>query len=163
MTNELELRKLKILIVGEPDSGKKLIAKTANVCMPLKNLGVSIGKKSDSIELIKHGTSIILWTLTTGRPSETTYYQGAQAAIIVCNLKNKESVLKMKNWAESIIKNIGSVPIFFIGNKIEDANSEEISMMENIADSFKAPYFFLFKDDKKIIDELFSLIVSATE
>ena len=102
-----------MIIVGESGSGKKSVAKGADICVPFKTFGVSIGKKTNVDKKINYKLTLIFWTLTKGRPLETTYFHGASAAIIVGNLGSKRSVNKMRKWAGTIHEHLGKIPLFF--------------------------------------------------
>jgi hypothetical protein len=134
-------QRVKVLIVGEPGAGKRDIAKGTDVCVPFKSLGVSIGKKIKMKERINYKVTFIFWTLTTGRPQETTYFSGASAAIIVGNLKKRNSIKDMSIWAKKIISELGWIPIFFIGTTIKSGKSNKISELEKLAFQYNSNYF----------------------
>ena len=129
--------------MGDPGAGKKEIANGADVCVPLKSLGLSLGVKRDRDKNINYKLTLIFWTLTKGRPRHTTYFHGADAAIIVGNLKSKASLQKMRSWAESIDEHVGEIPLFFIGTKGNEKPSKNTNLLSKLAKDHNSQYYIL--------------------
>jgi hypothetical protein len=119
------------------------VAKGADICVPFKSLGVSIGKKTNMDKRINYKLTLIFWTLTKGRPKKTTYFSGAGAAIIVSNLDSKRSVNKINSWVESINEYIGNIPLFFVGTSKSSDNPKYLDQFTEIADEYNSRYFIL--------------------
>ena len=149
-------RKFKVIIAGEPGAGKNLIAEAADLCYPFKHYGVSIGKKTKIVKPIECNIVLMLWTLTTGRPKETTYLFGTDAAIIVSNLHDGKTVEKMPQWADSIREHVGDVPLVFVGNGIEEENEENAMRVKEIADTYDSLFLFTQWQDKSSVEEVFT-------
>lgn len=145
---EIIEQRLKVIIVGDPGAGKRNIAKGADVCMPFKSLGVSLGKKINMDKKINYKLTLLFWTLTKGRPRQTTYFNGAGAAIIVSDLKSKASIDKMHYWATSIIENVGKIPLFFIGTKEKAGSNRNLNYLAELANEFNGRYFILVRSQQ---------------
>ena len=141
-------QRLKVIIVGEPGVGKKNVAKGADVCMPFKSLGVSIGKKINLDRRINFKLTLLFWTLTKGRPKVSTYFNGSGAAIIVGDLNSLKSIKKMRFWADSVKENIGNIPMFFIGTKNNSNSNKNLSKLSKLADDYNSHYFILYRDSE---------------
>lgn len=150
---------IKVLVAGEPGSGKSILSEVNDACISLKKFGVSIGLKTVEDEEEKLCITFITWTLTEGRPSDTTYTQGGRAAVIVCDLTKGETVKKMKKWAMSIKEGVGDIPIIFVGNNVESAVADAVDRMLDYAKTFDAPVVFTRLEDKDSIEEIFNQIV----
>jgi hypothetical protein len=140
--------------VGDPGSGKKEVAKGADICVPFKTLGVSIGKKTNIDKKINYKLVLIFWTLTKGRPKKTTYFSGAGAAVIVGDLSNFQSIAKLQNWADTIFSNVGKIPLFFIGTKSKSHPPKYLDEFIELATKYNSNYYFLSlnrEDGLKII------------
>ncbi len=148
-------RKYKILLAGEPQTGKTLIAEQTDACFPFKPYGVSIGKISRYVEQHQKSVTLILWTLTLGRPKSTTYFRGARAAIVVGNLARRETVLKMRDWAETIEDYFEFLPIFFIGTMDESASLVNIETMKRIAADYEGLHFVIRGEDPVAFESVF--------
>ncbi len=160
-TNEDESlieQRIKVIIVGDPGSGKKDVAKGTDICVPFKSLGVSIGKKTNLDKKINYQLTLIFWTLTDNRPKQTTYFTGASAAIIVGNLFSKQSVQKMRYWAESVSENLGEIPIFFIGTKKKFKSTRNIDYLAKLAFDYKSDYYILLSSEEDALKRIFQKI-----
>jgi GTPase SAR1 family protein len=153
---------IKVLVAGEPGSGKSILSEVNDACISLKKFGVSIGLKTVEDEEEKLSITFITWTLTEGRPRDTSYTQGSRAGVIVCDLTKGHTVEKMKKWANSIKKGVGEIPLIFVGNNVDKAAGESVDRMLDYAKSFDAPVVFTRLEDKESIEEIFNQIVKAT-
>lgn len=151
-------QRLKVIIVGESGSGKNSVAKGADICVPFKTFGVSIGKKTNIDKKINYKLTLIFWTLTKGRPLETTYFHGASAAIIVGDLGSKRSINKMRKWAGTIHEHLGKIPLFFIGTKENSKAPKSISPLIKLADDFNSHYFILSRSKEDRLKPIFKSI-----
>lgn len=147
-----------MLIVGEPGAGKKDVATNTDICVPFKSMGFSLGKKVDMDKKINYKLTLIFWTLTKGRPRETTYLNGAGAAIIVGNLKSRNVIKKMDDWADLIIGNVGWIPIFFIGKIKEHSNENIDKKLKKLAMGYNSTYFLYSPFEENAIKRIFNKI-----
>jgi GTPase SAR1 family protein len=154
----MEVYKFKLIIAGEPGAGKTEIANAADACLPLRPFGVSISKKFDGSLDVNCNLTLMIWTLSEGRPRETTFYTGADGAIIVCNLQKWVTITKMKKWADSINSNIKGIPLFFIGNNYDLADTDHIDQLKKIARSYDSPWYYINYQDKIEVEEVFNSV-----
>lgn len=150
--------KFKLIIAGEPGAGKTEIANAADACLPLRPFGVSISKKFDATLDVNCNMTLMMWTLSERRPKETTFYTGANGAIIVCNLEKWSTISKMIKWADSINSNIGEIPLFFIGNNYDLADPDHINLLKKIAKSYESPWYYINYEDKDEVKEVFNSV-----
>ena len=54
-------------------------------------------------------------------------YQGTQAALIVCDITSKESLLNITNWRGELFDATGEIPIIILANKIDLKAEAEFS------------------------------------
>ena len=155
---EIIEQRLKVIIVGDPGAGKQNVAKGADVCVPFKTFGVSIGKKTNLDKKINYKLTLIFWTLTENRPKKTTYFHGAGAAIIVGNLDNWYSIRKMRNWVGTIRNNIGDIPIFFIGTKQNSHPTKNLVKLKQLANQYNSRYFVLSQSQEGGLKTIFKSI-----
>ncbi len=153
-------QRLKVIIAGAAGSGKGEVAKGADICVPFKSLGVSLGKKTNLNEKINYKLILFFWTLTKGRPRDTTYLAGSSAAIIVGNLNKTKSISKMSFWAEKIHGFVGEIPLFFIGTIDGSRPIRRINRMKKLAKSYNASYFLLPLTDENRMELIFQSIAN---
>jgi hypothetical protein len=137
-----------VIIVGDAGSGKHDVAKGADICVPFKTFGVSIGKKTNVDKRINYKLTLIFWTLTEGRPRETTYFHGAGAAIIVGDLDSRHSIKRMRNWVGTIRDYVGEIPLFFVGTKHNSKRHRKYTHLEKLAHDFNGKYFLLARNQE---------------
>jgi GTPase SAR1 family protein len=152
---------VKVIVAGEPGSGKSILSEVNDACISLRKLGVSIGLKTMEDEDAQVVMTFITWTLTEGRPRDTTYMQGTKAAVIVCDLTKGKTVKKMKKWAKSLNKGVGDVPLIFVGNNVDSAATSEVDLMLATAKKYNAPVVLTRLTDKGSIEEIFIQIIKA--
>jgi Ras-related protein Rab-8A len=47
------------------------------------------------------------------------YFEGSHGVIAVCDMTRKETLYDLNNWVQMIRKQVGDVPIVFLGNKMD--------------------------------------------
>jgi len=152
---------LKVIVAGEPGSGKSIISQASDACISMKPLGVSIGLKTLDREEAQCRMTFITWTLTEGRPKDTSYFEGSKAAVIVCDLRKKHTIEKMTAWAKSIKKGIGDIPLVFVGNNVDGADGKNVKLMSKIAKSYDSPVVLTSLEDTESIEEVFIHIIKS--
>lgn len=153
--------RMKVIVAGEPGSGKSIISEVNDACISLRQFGVSIGLKTMERDETQCCMTFITWTLTKGRPKGTSYYKGSKAAVIVCDLTKGYTIKKMKTWAKSIRKGIGGIPLVFVGNNVDEAKGNNVELMLKIAKSYDSPVVLTRLEDRESIEEVFVQIVNA--
>jgi GTPase SAR1 family protein len=152
---------IKVIVAGEPGSGKSILSEVNDACISLRKLGVSIGLKTLEDEDAQVVLTFITWTLTVGRPRDTLYLQGTRVAVIVCDLTKGKTVKKMKKWARSLHKEVGEIPLIFVGNNVDSASGSEVDMMLSQAKTYDAPVVLTRLSDRDSIEEVFIQIIKA--
>jgi GTPase SAR1 family protein len=152
---------IKVVVAGEPGSGKSILSEVNDACISLRKFGVSIGLKVVEDEDAQFCLTFITWTLTQGRPRDTSYLSGTKAAVIVCDLTKGKTVKKMKKWAKSLQKGVGDVPLIFVGNNVDSAKGSEVDLMLKTATTYSAPVVLTRLSDRGSIEEIFVQIIKA--
>lgn len=160
LSTERKLRKLKskIIITGEPGAGKSFIAQATDACIPSQEIGVSIGKVSETIEETSHEITLMTWAITRGRPKKSTHFEDAHAAIVVCDLTKPKTVMLISKWADHILDFSGNIPIFFAGNNADLALPDTTRLLRKVANRYNSVYFPILKKDRESARDLFGLV-----
>ncbi|UCE38781.1 MAG: hypothetical protein JSW00_06010 [Thermoplasmata archaeon] len=153
--------RMKVIVAGEPGSGKSILSEVNDACISLRPFGVSIGLKTIDAEDAQCCMTFTTWTLTKGRPKDTSYFKGSKAAVIVCDLTKGYTVKKMKTWAKSIRKGVGGIPMVFVGNNVDSAKGNNVDTLLKIAKSYKSPVVLTRLEDRDSIEEIYEQIVKS--
>jgi signal recognition particle receptor subunit beta len=153
--------KAKILIVGEPNAGKSFIAQTTEACLPFKEIGVSIGRTNLRFKDTECELTLITWTVTKGRPKETTYFNDTAAAIIVSDLKRPETVRLSAEWAQNILDRVGDIPLFFATNNADLGQPNTLDYLEDIAERYNSSVYQVKSNDRESAKEIFITIADV--
>jgi hypothetical protein len=158
MGQNLKNVKVKIIIAGEPGSGKSYIAQAVDACIPARRIGVSIGKVSEPLQNTSVEMTLLTWTITWGRPMEKTHLKQAEAAIIVCNLERPETVKKTPLWAERIQEIAGGIPLYFAAINTNLETWEEFEWLKEKAGKYDSTCFPIDMHDLHSARKLFKTI-----
>jgi Ras-related protein Rab-5C len=133
MSEENNITKLKIIIVGEPAVGKTSLVMRFISNRFSKDYRSTIGTNifMKNIELENGIIKLTLWDIAGQEKwlnMRHKYYRGAQGAIIVGDLTRKNTFNQLKDfWYKDLKKYLKSIPIILIGNKndLESQVSEQ--------------------------------------
>lgn len=129
--------KAKIIICGDPRSGKTSIALryTDNSFSRtyLPTIGVNVSEKT--LKINGKIIQLVLWDLAGQSKFEITrihFYQGAEVVLLIFDLTNRESFKNIEDWYEDILKNSSSMQkiIYLIGNKLDLKQERTVSRQE---------------------------------
>ena len=72
------------------------------------------------------------------------YFEGCQGVIGVCDMTRKETLYELNNWVQLARKQVGPVPILFLGNKIDLRERVEVAPRDlSWVGGGDSPSFFL--------------------
>ena len=155
---KLKTIKTKIIIAGEPGAGKSFIAQTADACVASQDIGVSIGKISETLEDSSQEMTLMTWAITEGRPKESTHMDFASAAIIVCDLTKPRTVTETTEWAHRVLSYAGNIPLFFAANNANLGSQDTYRQLRRVAHNFNSPCFPIPGNDRKSARDLLRFI-----
>jgi len=157
----------KILMLGDSGSGKTsiLMRYTNDTFTPTFITTIGIDFKIKIVKIENKILKLQIWD-TAGqerfRSITESYYRGASAIVLLYDVTNRKSFLNIKNWMESISKNVYSKPkIVLVGNKIDvDKSSIVVSTEEGkeISKQYKIPFFECSARKDINIKEIFETI-----
>jgi small GTP-binding protein len=58
------------------------------------------------------------------------YFEGSHGVIAVCDLTRKDTFYDLNNWVQMIRKQVGNVPVVFLGNKMDLKERQVVSEEE---------------------------------
>ena len=160
MSSDTQMKsiKTKIIITGEPGAGKSFIAQAADACIASQEIGVSIGKISETIQDTSCEITLMTWAITGGRPKESTHLDYASAAIIVCDLTKPQTVNSTSEWANRILNYIGDIPLFFAANNVDLGASDTYRRLRKVAHKYNSACFPIRSEDRESARDLLKII-----
>ncbi len=160
MSSDTQMKsiKTKIIITGEPGAGKSFIAQATDACVASQEIGVSIGKISETIHDTSCEITLMTWAITGGRPKESTHLDYASAAIIVCDITKPETVFLTSEWANRILNYIGDIPLFFAANNVDLGASDTYRRLRKVAHKYNSACFPIRSEDRESARDLLKII-----
>ncbi|MGB5912751.1 MAG: Rab family GTPase [Promethearchaeia archaeon] len=124
---EKDLKKYKVIILGDPTVGKTstVLKFTDNVFMRayVPTIGMSITQKRFIMQ--NHNVELVLWDIGGQKKFETIrkqFYEGASAFVLMFDVSNPKSFANIPNWYQDIKNyfiNNPKIDGYLIGNKID--------------------------------------------
>jgi hypothetical protein len=148
----------KIIIAGAPGSGKSFFAQATDACITAKQFGVSIGKISETFSDTSLEMELIIWTLTQGRPKESTHMEFAEAAIVLCDLTKPTTLRLIPRWAGRISSVSGNIPIIFVASNVNPENWDYFLRLKHLAQKYNSACFPISGHDLGSVRNIFRII-----
>ncbi|UCE74921.1 MAG: GTP-binding protein [Methanomassiliicoccales archaeon] len=117
----------------------------------LPTIGTKVSRKEVVMpfqrEKIVVDLTMIIWDIVGQKAYQKLrqmYYQGANGALVVCDVTKRESLESMREWTNSLFKVTNPVPILFLANKSDLIHKAEFKStdLEALVSAFKSPYFY---------------------
>ncbi|MDI6887462.1 MAG: tetratricopeptide repeat protein [Candidatus Thermoplasmatota archaeon] len=160
----------KVCLLGDPSVGKtSLIRRYVYDVFDdkyLSTIGAKITKKvltlkyQDAPDIV---LTLMLWDIAGQedfRSVHSTYFQGADGALIVCDITKKETLKNIDNWVEALLKVTDKIPIVILGNKA-DMVIQAVVTEKDLAEAGKrcnCNYLFTSAKTGKNVEEAFSTL-----
>jgi small GTP-binding protein len=84
----------------------------------IQTFGAKVSKKV--LELEDVGLTLMIWDVLgqkTQKALHSTYYSGANGALLVCDMTRPETLSNLRDWAVDLREVSGDIPIIVAGNK----------------------------------------------
>ncbi|MHA1669839.1 MAG: Rab family GTPase [Promethearchaeota archaeon] len=143
--------KLKVVILGDPSVGKTstILRFTDNVFLRayIPTMGLNITQKRFNVN--NKSIELVLWDVGGQTHFETIrkqFYEGASAYILLFDLTNAKSFVKIPKWHDDIVSYLGNmshIKGYLIGNKIDLIKDRIVSVIDGIrlAKALDVDYF----------------------
>lgn len=164
---DIDIR-LKVIVLGNGSVGKSSLslrfAKEIFSEEYKKTLGVDFLQKKKFVKSIGKEVEFNIWD-TAGQEYYDAitrrYYKGAQIALLVFSVTDRESFLSMKKWKDKIIDEIGKqIPMYLIMNKIDVPQEQKVVTDEeavNLAAGIEMCLFRVSVKNNLKIDDIFEM------
>ena len=167
MTTRKEYQK-KICLLGDGAVGKtSLIRKYVMDVFDDKyiaTVGTKVSRKSVSLDFPEKDLNIdltlMIWDVVGQKEYQKLrlmYYQGANGALVVCDMTRKETLDGLKDWASSIKQSLGDIPLIFLVNKSDLDGQKKITEedIKTTSESFGATYLYTSALSGKNVEKAF--------
>jgi small GTP-binding protein len=144
--------KTKICLVGDNNVGKtSLIRRFVLDTFDDKytsTIGTKVTKKEVTVKKDNGrdiNLSMLIWDIMGQKGFREllreSYFYGAEGAICVCDVTNRESLEELKYWIKSMESITGHIPMIFIGNKCDLTDQTTVTRqdLEKVATSYGSP------------------------
>lgn len=130
----------------------------------LPTIGTKVSRKEVVLpfqrEEIVVDLTLIIWDIVGQKAYQKLrrmYYQGANGALVVCDVTRRETLDNMKEWTDSLYQVTNHVPILFLANKSDMIHKAEFKPtdLEATATELKAPYFYTSAKSGANVDRAF--------
>ncbi len=163
--SEMTSKSYKVLLLGNSYVGKTCILLRFSEDKYNDDYEVTIGLnyKIKTLNINDNQIKMQIWD-TSGEEKfkaiAKNFYRGAHGVLLIYDICEKNSFLDVKSWIEQIIENTDNDDVVMIlcGNKCDMEKERQISKKEgeNLANSYKIPFFECSAKDNINIDEIFN-------
>ncbi|MFX1456529.1 MAG: Rab family GTPase [Promethearchaeota archaeon] len=127
----------KIMLLGEPEVGKKALAERFcfNIFNPSERLTVGVDFYAKTIELQGKTIKLQIWEVGGEERFKfllSQYCKGANGAMIMIDITNSKSINQIPELTQIIRENASDIPIMLIGTKIDLEEFRELNKEEGI-------------------------------
>ncbi|MHA1784992.1 MAG: Rab family GTPase [Candidatus Helarchaeota archaeon] len=142
---------LKVLVVGEPAVGKTSVIRRFSDGTFDENYEHTIGADFNIkvVEVPEENVDVILtvWDIGGQERFEVIrkyYYEGSNAAFIVCDLTNKETFSEVNRWYADLASYLQNIPIALMANKVDLKDQIEITDndLEEMTKNLNLKFYF---------------------
>ena len=163
--SEMSTKSYKVLLLGNSYVGKTCILLRFSEDTYNDDYEVTIGLnyRIKTLNIDNNPIRMQIWD-TSGEEKfkaiAKNFYRGAHGVLLIYDICEKNSFLDVKSWIEQIIENTDNDDIVMIlcGNKCDMEKERNISKNEgeNLANSYKIPFFECSAKENINIDEIFN-------
>ncbi|HYU06246.1 MAG TPA: Rab family GTPase [Thermoplasmata archaeon] len=165
--------KVKVCLVGDVAVGKTSLIKRyvqdAFEDRYIATVGTKVTKKT--VDVMWRGANasldMMVWDIMGEKGFRAllrdAYFEGSHGVIAVCDMTRKDTFYDLSNWVQMIRKQVGNVPIVFLGNKFDlkerlVVSEEELARMGTI---HNAKHFVTSAKTGQGVNEAFKVLGDA--
>ncbi len=127
----------KIMLLGEPGVEKTALAQKYcfNIFNPSERLAIGVDFYVKTIEFGGKKIKLQIWDIAGEERFRfllSTYCLGANAAMIIYDIKNPKTLNQIPNWTKIVREKASDIPIMLIGNKLDLEEFRELNREEGM-------------------------------
>jgi small GTP-binding protein len=152
----------KVVVLGDGGVGKTTLILRYTEKRFRENYIPTIGVQwtVKEIDQDENHIKLLLWDLAGQahfKSVRRSFYEGSNAAIIVFDVTDLESLNHVENWLQELQTNCRGIPCFLLGNKIDLVESRKVT--RDMVKGFKMPYFETSAKTGENVLELFNSVI----
>ena len=156
----------KIVVLGDGGVGKTTLILRYTEKRFRENYIPTIGVQWTIKEIERDGNHIklLLWDLAGQAHFKSVrrgFYEGSNAAIIVFDVTDLESLNHVGDWLQELQNNCGEIPCFLLGNKIDLAEARKVT--QDMVKGYKMAYFETSAKTGENVLELFNSVITSLQ
>lgn len=156
----------KVVVLGDGGVGKTTLILRYTEKRFREDYIPTIGVQWTVKEIDRDGNHIklLLWDLAGQAQFSRIrrgFYEGSNAAIVVFDVTNVESLNHVGDWLQEIQKNCGTIPCFLLGNKIDLVDMRRVT--RDMVTGFKMPYFETSAKTGENVLDLFNSVITSLQ
>ncbi len=134
----------KICLLGDGEVGKTSLIRRYVLDQfddqYIQTFGAKVSKKV--LELENVNLTLMIWDVLgqkTQKALHSSYYAGANGALLVCDMTRPETLEHLKHWSADLLEVSGEIPIVVLGNKCDLEMSTGLQELEGFAATLGCP------------------------
>lgn len=161
----------KVLLLGDPAVGKTSLIRKFVYNMFNDSYISTLGAKVSSKKILfdhptkkmKIEVKMMIWDIMGQKEYAMIHqsaYQGAQGALIVCDVTRKKTLENLTTWISGLFNITGEIPMVLLGNKNDLAIKNKITSedLQKTGGTFKAPTFLSSAKTGENVESSFSIL-----
>ncbi|MCX6650366.1 MAG: GTP-binding protein [Methanomassiliicoccales archaeon] len=153
----------KICLLGDGEVGKTSLIRRYVLDLfddqYIQTFGAKVSKKV--LELEDVNLTLMIWDVLgqkTQKALHSTYYSGANGALVVCDMTRPETMANLEHWVADLREVAGDIPIIIIGNKCDLEMKIDKAEMQRFAAETGAPTMLTSARTGENVQEVFELL-----
>ena len=170
---EVRQVKIKVVLIGNPAVGKTSLVRQFVLGQYddkyISTVGVKVSRKTvvcNDEEGCSNEVQMLVWDVLGQQDFKTlqrTSFQGAQAALVVCDVTRRDTLDAVEYWINSLFDITGPVPVVLLGNKsdLEDKKAYWLPEMDEMAAKYGALALLTSAKTGDNVEKAFELIAEG--
>jgi small GTP-binding protein len=157
----------KICLLGDGEVGKTSLIRRYVLDIfedqYIQTFGAKVSKKVLDLEDVN--LTLMIWDVLgqkTQKALHSTYYSGANGALLVCDITRPETVEHLQRWADDLREVSGDIPIIVIGNKCDLEMKVDRLQLQRFAEGLGCPVLLTSARSGEGVNDAFQALGQRT-
>jgi len=157
----------KICLLGDGEVGKTSLIRRYVLDLfddqYIQTFGAKVSKKVLDLEDVN--LTLMIWDVLgqkTQKALHSTYYAGANGALLVCDMTRPETFEHLKHWSADLLEVSGEIPVIILGNKCDLEMKIDPLDLEDFAATLGCPMMLTSAKTGQGVQEAFQALGELT-